>query len=149
MTLVRPLVEYASSVWDPYTQANIQKLERDQRWAARFVMNDYHRHSSVSLMLNTLGWRPLQERRAQARLVMMFRIVNNLVDIPAQQYLQQTQSVTRGHFQPLYLPYCRTDTYRQSFFPSTIRLWNSLPNSLIVAPSLDSFKTNVQAHPLM
>ena len=27
-SLVRPLVEYASTVWDPYTQANIQKLER-------------------------------------------------------------------------------------------------------------------------
>ena len=38
-TLVRPLVEYASTVWDPYTQTLIQKTEMVQRRAARYVKN--------------------------------------------------------------------------------------------------------------
>ena len=38
-TLVRPLVEYTSTVWDPHTQRNIQKLEMVQRPAARYVTN--------------------------------------------------------------------------------------------------------------
>ena len=47
-TLVRPLVEYASIVWDPYTQINVQKLEMVQRRAARYVKNRHGNTSSVS-----------------------------------------------------------------------------------------------------
>ena len=44
-------------------------------------MGDYHTTSSVTTMLTNLDWNRLQERRTQAKAVMMFRIVNNLVDI--------------------------------------------------------------------
>jgi hypothetical protein len=36
-TLARPLVEYASTGWDPYTQTDINKVEAVQRRAARYV----------------------------------------------------------------------------------------------------------------
>ena len=35
-TMVRPQVEYASSVWDPHTQRNITRVEQVQRRATRF-----------------------------------------------------------------------------------------------------------------
>ena len=38
-SLVRPLLEYASPVWDPHTSENINKIEMVQRRAARYVMN--------------------------------------------------------------------------------------------------------------
>jgi hypothetical protein len=41
-TMVRPILEYAATVWDPYTQSSIQTLENVQRRAARYVCNDYH-----------------------------------------------------------------------------------------------------------
>jgi hypothetical protein len=50
-TLVRPNLEYAATVWDPYTKFNINKLEKCQRRAARFVNGDYSRESSVTSML--------------------------------------------------------------------------------------------------
>ena len=34
-TLVHPLVEYSSSVWNPYTKTNIDKFEMVKRQAAR------------------------------------------------------------------------------------------------------------------
>ena len=37
-----PSIEYASSVWDPYTRNNIQQLEAIQRRAARFVYNNFY-----------------------------------------------------------------------------------------------------------
>ena len=40
-TLVRPILEYASPAWDPFTQKDINQLEAVQRRAARFVMSDY------------------------------------------------------------------------------------------------------------
>ena len=36
-TLLRPVLEYASAIWDPYTDSNIKDIERIQPRAARYV----------------------------------------------------------------------------------------------------------------
>ena len=41
----------------------IHQIEMVQRKAARFVYNDYSRHSSVTDMLNQLNWLSLEKRR--------------------------------------------------------------------------------------
>ena len=40
--LVRPYVEYASSVWDPHLKKHVKQIEGVQRRAARFVKNQLH-----------------------------------------------------------------------------------------------------------
>ena len=55
-SLIRPHVEYCSSVWDPHTLSDTQKIERIQWQAARYVTGDYRRSSSVSEMLHNLKW---------------------------------------------------------------------------------------------
>ena len=40
-SMMRPIVEYASPAWNPYTDRNFSKLEQVQRNAARFVTNIY------------------------------------------------------------------------------------------------------------
>jgi hypothetical protein len=62
-TLVRPLMEYACTIWDPYNKENINKLKAVQRRSARFIYNDFKYTTSVTPMLNELNWAPLQERR--------------------------------------------------------------------------------------
>ena len=74
-TLVRPQVEYASSVWTPHTKVNILKIEMTQRRAARWVKNNYSTYDSVSHMLDNLGWRSLENRRTDSRLIMFYEIV--------------------------------------------------------------------------
>jgi hypothetical protein len=68
-TLVRPSIEYASSVWDPYTQNNIHQLEAIQRRAARFVYNNFYDREPrvVTSMISRLQWESLEQRRAKAR----------------------------------------------------------------------------------
>ena len=56
-------MQYAAAAWDPYMAKDIQQLERVQRHAARFVKTDYRRTTSVTGLLNELGWLPLFERR--------------------------------------------------------------------------------------
>ena len=53
--MVCPILEYASSVWDPHTTVNIQKLESVQRRIARFCLYDHSRYSSVTNMLLSLN----------------------------------------------------------------------------------------------
>jgi hypothetical protein len=82
-TLVRPLVEYASTVWNPYAKTEINKIEAVQRRAARYVVNNQRNRSSVSNVLQRLKWRPLANRRKDAilRLMMMYKIDRELVSI--------------------------------------------------------------------
>ena len=67
-SILRPKMEYAAPIWDPYTKDNIQLLEAVQRRAARFVCNKYSRHESVTSMLQDLDWPLLEQRRAESRL---------------------------------------------------------------------------------
>ena len=64
--MVRPVTEYAASVWDPYTLSNINKLESIQRTAARFCFNNFSRFLSVTNMLTSLNLPPLQARRTHS-----------------------------------------------------------------------------------
>ena len=73
-TLVRPQLEYASTVWSPHTDQDIKKLEDVQRRAARWVMRDYQLTSSVTAMLQDLNWRTLDQRRIDSRLVLLYKV---------------------------------------------------------------------------
>ena len=41
LTIVRPLLEYAACVWDPYQEYLLYDLEKIQRRAARWVLSNY------------------------------------------------------------------------------------------------------------
>ena len=51
----------AASVWDPYSQKNIAKIEAVQRRAARFILSQFRNTSSVNNMLEALGWPTLEQ----------------------------------------------------------------------------------------
>ena len=55
-TLVRPIFEYVTEVWDPHHKFLIHKVEMVQRCAARWVLSDYSFQSSVTAMIDELGW---------------------------------------------------------------------------------------------
>ena len=96
ISLVRPHLEYCSTIWNPYHKDQIYKLETFQRRAARYPTNWYHNTSSVLEMLDHLNWETLESRRTKAQLTMMFRIVNSLVDVHLKQYLTPASSRTRS-----------------------------------------------------
>ena len=54
-TYVRPIIEYASPVWDNNNKNVIQKVQSVQRKAARFFLNDYNKNSSVAKMIKKLN----------------------------------------------------------------------------------------------
>ena len=60
--LVRPLLEYAATVWDPKTDINISKIETVQRRAARFAVSNHNRAASIEVILDELGWKSPQSR---------------------------------------------------------------------------------------
>ena len=119
-----------------------------QKLAAIGELNSFwlfRRTSSVSSMMQDLGWEQLQARRQQNKTIMVHCMVNNPVEIPASQYLTPTGVSTRGH-QQRFLPYfCSVNAYQGSFFPSAIRLWNALAASKVSAQSMNNFNVFICA----
>ena len=94
-SLIRPILEYCCTVWSPHNRDYINKLEMVQRRAARYVTNRYHNTSSVTSMLDHLEWEYLEARRTKCQLTMLFKIINDLVDIPQEEYLTPASKRTR------------------------------------------------------
>ena len=113
------------------------------------MLQDYRRTSSVSEMLNVLGWTSLQERRLRAKAVIMYNIVNQNIDIPYD-YLTPSpaQTMTRGAHIKFIVPHARTNVLKNSFFPSSVALWNGIPASITSAPSVDAFRAGLVKHSL-
>ncbi|XP_071145327.1 uncharacterized protein [Mytilus edulis] len=146
-SLVRPSLEYACSVWDPYLQQDIDSIEKVQRRAARFVTNKYRNTSSVGSMLQHLEWRSLSDRRKDSRLVMLYKIEHEKVAIPKNNKLipqkRQTRHSNSNSFQ---IPSCKTQYRKESYLPRTITDWNKLPDNIVNCTSVDSFKSSISKH---
>jgi len=140
--LVRPQVEYASSVWDPHEADKIHQIEMVQRRSARWVYDRYLYTSSVQRMLDELKWKSLCVRREQARLTMLYKMVHGLVRVNLTNRLNQQQQTRTRRAHPLYfeVPQSATKYHQASFYPRTATAWNRLPLDVIQAPTVDAFR---------
>jgi hypothetical protein len=75
--------------------------------------------------------------------VMMYRIVHHLIAIPLQMYLTPSTTRTRGHDQKCQIPFSRIQSHQNSYFPSAIGTWNSLPAVHISVTKLEAFKVEL------
>ena len=117
ISLIRSRLEYASVIWDPHLKKHINSLETIQGRAARFTTQDFGRTSSVSRMLEDLGWLTLKERRRYIRLSLYFQIIKGKVAVPVEDIFERTDSRTRSSLNRKYrqLPTNSTQ-YLHSFF---------------------------------
>ena len=68
-SLVRPLLEYASSVWSPYLVKDKLAYESIQRRASRIALGKKRRELSYEERCELLGWSTLERRREYFSLV--------------------------------------------------------------------------------
>ena len=139
--LVRPQFEYASCLWNPWTDRNVQMVENIQRLAARFVMRDFRRESSVTSMLNTLRWNTLQQRRLLFQAGMLHKIHHGIINIRFPQHITPVTSShhLRTHRLSYHQPKYRIDCYLYSFYSRSIRIWNMLPLPTVMITNTQSF----------
>ena len=138
-------MEYSAIIWDPHLRKDIDLLERVQRQAARFVKTDYNPRSSVTRMMQDLGWSDLAHRRRDLHLALLYKVVFCDYVVTAEDLqLDKADKPTRSNH-PNKLRHIRADsTELLHFFPvNTVEDWNHLPASVIASPSLASFKTRL------
>ena len=94
-----------------------------------------------------------QHRCKKARLEMFYKFHHHLVTIDSEYVPQPTEnrsSHRKNNTHSYNIPYWLQDTVQtvrhMSFFPRTIPEWNSMPQEIVAAKSLDCFKPRLAAH---
>ena len=144
--LARPQMEYASAVWDPHQENQTEELEKVQKRAARVTTNRFRNTSSVSDMLEDLGWLSLKLRRRNARLTLMYKILKGDVCIHCPGLKMAVERPRRGsvaHSRQLNRSTCQKEYRLNAFLPRTIRQWNALPQHVVSATCADTFRQKV------
>ena len=130
--LVRPVLDYGSSVWDPPGVVLQEELESVQKRTARFVTGNYNYETgSMTGILGQLKWESLKTRRKDNRLILLYKGLKGKADVPTDDLIPKTRRCRNQHSMAFQTPIASTEVYKGSFFPQTIRDWNALPDSLI------------------
>ena len=144
ITYVRPILEYASNVWNPYLLKHINGIERVQRLFTRRIPSLCE--LSYPERLAMLDLEPLELRRLKFDLVLYYKIFNNLVHLP-RTYLPDDPPVrlmdTRSGINRLSNPDISTNQLDNIFFRRCVTCWNNLPDAVVASQSVRSFKNNL------
>ena len=90
-------------------------------------------------ILNQLS---LAIRRQVSRLVMFYKIMHQSVAFDLLNEIVLFNTNTRAHNMIYCTPFSRIDVHKNSFFPATIRLWNTSPEEMIYSNNLRQFQTS-------
>ena len=123
--MVRPILEYGISVWDPHTDKLQEELEKVQNHATRFVTRYYvYDTGSVTGILGQLKWESLKKRRKDNRLILLYKGLKGIARIPKDDLIPKTRRGRNQHSLAFQIPSASKDVYKYSFFPQTISDWN-------------------------
>jgi len=137
--MVRSHLEYAQSVWYPYRQKMIDDLEKVQKRATKLVTS--LKKLSYSERLKCLKLPTLTYRRHRGDMIEVYKIISGKYDNNiAINLAVNKDSRTRGNVFKLQNKRFHYDIRKFSFSIRIVNVWNSLPNRVVEAESVDAFK---------
>ena len=138
-SLVLPILDYCSCVWDPHFATHENKLESVQALAAKIATKQWN--SNYNDLLKLLSWPRLSIRRKKQKVSLCHRIISGHSIIPPSFFSPHPSPHLRhNHHMPLSYPKIRTSAHLSSFSVSVIPLWNSLPPSVVSVSNSVSLK---------
>ena len=144
-SLIRSHLEYANTVWSPINKADIDHLERVQRRATKLVPE--LRKLSYPERLRQLKLPSLVYRRQRGDMIETYKILKGLVDSTNGSPLHLAErGRTRGHSLKLKKTQCRMAVRQHAFSQRVVNNWNLLPETVVTAPTLNTFKNRLDRH---
>ena len=143
-TVVRPHLEYGNLIWGPFNRADQRLIERVQRRATRLVQSVRHRPYVERLRLLQLP--SLYYRRRRGDMIFTYQLFHGGIDADPGSVFTLADGITRGHpFKLQKLP-ATTRVRRSVFAIRVVNDWNGLPTEVVCAPSVNCFKSRLDAH---
>ena len=146
VSFLRPVLEYASVVWDNCTKREKENLDKVQIEAARIVTG-ITRSASINKIYKETGWLTIENRCKYQKLILIYKIINGLTPEYLHEIFPQNVSMrTSYHLRNIHQIdsiACRIGLFAKSFIPSAVSLWNELPEEVKSLQSLSSFKSYI------
>ena len=144
-TLVRPIIEYANTVWGPIYIGDQKKIERIQRRATKLLPE--LSQLPYQERLKKLNLPSLMYRRKRGEMLMVYRIMTGLTETSPIIFQRSTTGQrTRGHHLKLQKPRAVRVVRRHHLGVRAVNEWNGLPQEVVSSPSLNTFKSRLDAH---
>ena len=149
-TFVRPILEYAAPVWNPYNIGDIESIESVQKNATKLVPSLRSRHYRDRLQIIDLC--TLEERWFRGDLIQYYKVHRGLNKLDwlnpngriASAHATGPASNTRGNSYRLALPLIRNCARRDNFLSNRIvPTWNDLSDKIINAKNINVFKNKL------
>lgn len=144
---VRPHLEFAGPAWAPWTQEDMEILEKVQRKAVGMMSG--LKGQDYGEKLKEIGLDSLQARREDADLTQTFKIMGRIDKVDPETWFrtvgQRGQRDTRATADRTRLQNQRTRTeMRRHFFSNrVVEPWNRLPQEIREVPNVHQFKKQV------
>ena len=145
-SLVRSHLEYANSVWIPKRKCDQDKLEKVQMRATKILPKLVGK--SYQQRLKILKLPTIKFRQVRGDMIELFKFVTGIYDYNCTLHMEFAQSIqacitTRGNRFKLLQQHCKYDLRMHYFTNRAIPIWNSLPDSVVTAKTVNSFKNRL------
>ena len=142
---IRPLLDYCSTVWSMGYVGDLKRLESVQRKWTREI--EGIEHLTYEERLRSLDLFSIEGRILRADLIKIWKIFNSDIETGLESIFERhSHRATRGHQCKLSIPRCRTELRRKFFNVRRVEEWNNLPQTLVSARTVESFKRGLDCH---
>ena len=126
--------------WSPYYTKDIDRLEGIQRHATKMI--ERFKELTYEERLKRTGLISLEQRRVRGDLIQVFKILKEIDRVDHRDYFEiiSAGSKTRGHNVRLVKKRSRLDLRKYFFSQRVVNSWNLLPQDVVDADSVNSFK---------
>ena len=137
-TFIRPHIEYCIQVWNPVYVGDIEKLEKVQKRFTKLLPQSWTMSQEErNQMLNITSH---ESRRLRGDLIYIYKMYDS--DL----FSHCSESRTRGHSKKLKVNFACNNLRKHSFAVRSVDSWNSLPETVVTAPSVNSFKARIDKY---
>ena len=146
-SFVRSSMDYASVVWGGTYQSDLDKLEKINIDAMRIVTGATAKSNRDALYEDTC-WQTITERIDTANVCMVFKILHGHCPFYLERLLVSNPQRSRYRLRSENLiqpPFARLESFKRSFIPHAVALWNRLNESIKSADSFKSFKQKLKS----
>ena len=145
-----PLIDYGSKTWGATSNTNVERLNKLQKRAARIILNADYMTPSAD-MFKSLGWMSVNNRLKYNKAIFTYKAINGLTPSYISDLLKPiaktcSRTLRSSETRSLTVPRSRTALCEGSFSRSAPKLWNSLPDTVRMALTLNAFKMIGKEH---
>ena len=143
-TLVRPHLKLANVAWGPHFKGDIKAVESIQKRATKLVKT--LKDVPYENRLRSLNIPSLVHRRRRGDMIFTYKIFHDVFDINKESVFISPSRATRGHAHKIMKSKASMLTRITAYSNRIHDDWNSLPEEIVHADTVNSFKKGLDEH---